>query len=405
MLTPEAKKAIGTILMLPTKQKEIANHLVEDFYIDDRDKKLLLEIKNRINKDRKIDLTIFDNIDGADEDYINFFLIQSAKIEDLETLYESIEKEFLENALKKLKEDSVDFESFGKKYKEKQELAKILKPYKPKTIQEIYMDGLNELAESGFDPDNLPLTGVKTFDNGVDETNRFFGFRKGQLTTIGALSGAGKSTLVFTMLKNLSKKHPSVFYSLEMSGFDSASRVFSQIARIPTYYAQNLVTEKIQRKIENKDFSKDFRELEEYKIFIDSENRDLKSIISNIRLLKRDENIEFVFLDFLQIVEVEKQQNRSLEVSLLVRKFKNLAMELGITIILLSQLNNASRNNNEPTIFDMKESGDIAAGSDLVILMWRDKENNTWLKLAKDRNNGSNYKTKINYDFTTRSYS
>jgi replicative DNA helicase len=400
MTLTNSQKALGLLFLREERQKEISKRLLPDFFELEIDKQILSKAKTYLEKNLTVSSAIFDE---PESDYLTNLMCFTPIITEISILYEKIKEDYLKTSLERLKAEKKDFDNFIKSIKEIQEKSRILEYVKPKTIQEVYMEGIMKQAEENWQPDQQPKTGIASFDKGEGGFNRFYGFRKGELVSVGALSGSGKSTLVFTLLKNLSKERPCVFYSLEMSSFESSSRVFSQISKLNTYFCQNLGSKQVQDNLDI-DLTPAFNELEKYKIYLDDDNKSLESIITNVRALKRDKNIEFVFIDFLQIVKSEARANRSLEIGFIVRELKNLAMELGVVVILLSQLNNASQNAKEPSIFDMKESGDIASGSDLVFLMWKDNQEERWLKLAKDRNGGTNFKVKLNYNPITRSY-
>ena len=85
--------------------------------------------------------------------------------------------------------------------------------------------------------------------------------------------------------------------------------------------------------------------------------------------------MQVVFIDYLQLVSVQGKKNgtREQEVSMVARTLKNLAKELDISVVALSQLNRgvSFRGNPKPTMSDLRESGEIEQAADIVCLLFR----------------------------------
>ena len=90
--------------------------------------------------------------------------------------------------------------------------------------------------------------------------------------------------------------------------------------------------------------------------------------------LYQENKISLVLVDYLQLVSyTNKNASREQEVSKVARTLKNLAKELNITIIALSQLNRGvgNRTNSKPTLADLRESGEIEQAADVVTFVYR----------------------------------
>jgi len=114
----------------------------------------------------------------------------------------------------------------------------------------------------------------------------------------------------------------------------------------------------------------------------DSPGNSLNDILTKARLMKERENIDIMFIDYLQLMEISGfVRNRENEVAKITRSLKKLARELNIPVVALSQLNRntegRSGKNKRPTLADLRESGAIEQDADVVIFIYRDDYYNT----------------------------
>lgn len=103
-----------------------------------------------------------------------------------------------------------------------------------------------------------------------------------------------------------------------------------------------------------------------------------------------------IIVDYLQLMEAKKAENRQQEISIISRGLKSLARELKIPVITVSQLNRSveSREGHRPRMSDLRESGSIEQDADVIILMHREdyydenhkEKNKVELNIAKQRN-------------------
>jgi replicative DNA helicase len=105
----------------------------------------------------------------------------------------------------------------------------------------------------------------------------------------------------------------------------------------------------------------------------DSHNiRQLANIKSEARRLHRKGKLKLLIIDYLQLITTNIPfQNRHLEIGYITKELKNLAKELGIPVILLSQLSRALKGDKgtEPVLNDLKESGEIENDADIVLFI------------------------------------
>ncbi len=136
-----------------------------------------------------------------------------------------------------------------------------------------------------------------------------------------------------------------------------------------------------------------YSELYEAKIFIDdSTDTTLTDIRTKARRLKIEQDIDIVIIDYLQLIRSRgRVENRVIEISNITRGLKNLARELNVPVVVLSQLSRAvdRRDDKRPILSDLRESGSIEQDADVVMFLYRpdpDIPEEIELNVAKQRN-------------------
>ena len=92
------------------------------------------------------------------------------------------------------------------------------------------------------------------------------------------------------------------------------------------------------------------------------------------RRLKAQYDVQLVVVDYLQLMEASRGENRQQEISIISRGMKSLARELSIPVIVVSQLNRSveSREGHKPRMSDLRESGSIEQDADVIMLLHRE---------------------------------
>ena len=107
---------------------------------------------------------------------------------------------------------------------------------------------------------------------------------------------------------------------------------------------------------------------------IDKPSMSIHDIASKSRQLNSEKNIDMIIIDYLQIMKYDKGKEIS-ELGHITRELKYLSKELGIPVILLSQLSRGveSRENKRPFMSDLRSSGEIEQDADCIIMVYRDE--------------------------------
>ena len=148
-------------------------------------------------------------------------------------------------------------------------------------------------------------------------------------------------------------------------------------------------------KLDDSDFdriSHAYGELAEAPLFIDdTPGLSLAEIRTKARRLQMEHGLKLVVVDYLQLIHGRNLENRVQEVSEISQGLKNLARELKIPVLAVSQLSRAveSRGSRKPQLADLRESGAIEQDADVVMFIYREDPENmkdTNLEIAKHRN-------------------
>jgi replicative DNA helicase len=396
---------IGYLLLNTNYQTKYTFILDVDFFTDQA--KIVIQTIKKLNQENTIAGVV--NINEEDKYFALQTMSKTSLADSFVSLLPLLKKEYLARELSNLA-NLKDLTQLKAKISEIENKAKILDLTKPFTLSEVISQALTYSIDNPFDLENIPKTGFKDFDTDrIDPKNAFGGFMPGHLVTVGAYSGGGKSTFLISLIKNLAFTHETLMFSLEMDNFTLSARILASISGVGTKLCMNLGNDKVQLLIDHfnlrEKLNLGLENVEKIKLKMVDDQFDLAKIKATIRETAQNSNLKFVFIDYLQLVKPETSNKmRHLEVSEITRELKLLAKELKITIIQLAQLSRSTLTKSEPQLNDLRESGSIEADSDTVLLIYTDKDNNRWIKIAKDRTFGKFHKCKLTYNAETQSY-
>ena len=244
-------------------------------------------------------------------------------------------------------------------------------------------DRLDELHKS-----DSGLRGVPTGFTDLD--NLLAGLQRSNLLILAARPGVGKTTLALNIAQfaTVVEKRPVGMFSLEMSKEEVVDRLLVAQADIDAWKLKT-------GKLSEDDFTKlseAMGQLAEAKFYIDDTPAlSILEMRTKARRLQVDVGIELLIVDYLQLARSRNLENRVQEVSEISQGLKNLARELKIPVLALSQLSRAveQRGIKQPQLADLRESGSIEQDADVVMFLWREDEENLGninLSIAKHRN-------------------
>jgi replicative DNA helicase len=202
------------------------------------------------------------------------------------------------------------------------------------------------------------------------------GFQKSDLIIIAARPSVGKTSLALDMMRHASlmEKKNIAFFSLEMSNMQIMDRLLGMQSGIPFWEIRtNKLTEEKVVKLANT-----MGELADANIFVDDmAGQHINQVRTKARRLALEQGVDMIVVDYLQLMHGNSKESRTLEVGEISQGLKNLAKELDIPVIALSQLSRAieQRQNRRPQLSDLRESGSIEQDADVVMFLDREE---TW---------------------------
>lgn len=264
------------------------------------------------------------------------------------------------------------------------------------------------------DSDKHKRPGLMTGYRDLDEVTK--GLQKSDFLIIGARPSVGKTSFALGLAYGITSEDPEAcgaIFSLEMNQDQLLDRLTAMECGVPTdrLRAGDLTTDEAER------VAGAFSKLRERHIHVDDNGFTSvdKMRMKLLQLRRRWGRLDFVIIDYIQLMISGKgKENRVQEVSDISRSLKQLARELNIPIIGLSQLSRAleARQIKVPMLSDLRESGSLEQDADIVIFLYReelydpetDRKGIAEIVIAKHRN-GPVGTVELRFDTATTRFS
>ncbi|MCA1808386.1 MAG: replicative DNA helicase [Kiritimatiellia bacterium] len=248
------------------------------------------------------------------------------------------------------------------------------------------------------------ISGVPTGFRDLDE--KILGMHKQEMIVLAARPSMGKTSLAMNIVENVALGHadhnprPVGIFSLEMSSEQLIMRMLGSHARIPAHRIASgyLTAANHGLLMQAADI------LKKAPIFLDDTGGlDIMELRARARRMKRKHNIELIVIDYLQLLHSEshRREGRQIEIAHISGSIKNMAKELKVPVLVLSQLNRAPETRDragKPRLADLRDSGSIEQDADVVCMLRRpskytddaesagESSNEAILDIAKQRN-------------------
>ena len=247
----------------------------------------------------------------------------------------------------------------------------------------------------------------------LDLDKRLAGLQKADLIILAARPSLGKTSLALDIARHaaVNEKMAVGVFSLEMSKQQLIERLIAAEANVDLW---RLRTGQLSDEGKDNDFDRigqALNSLSSAPIYIDdAASPNVLQIRTMARRLQAEKGLDLLIIDYLQLMQgTGRIENRTQEVSEISRSLKNLARELNIPVMALSQLSRAreARVDQVPKLSDLRESGAIEQDADVVMFIYRedkakpnnetDRKNIAEIHVAKHRN-GPTGKTELYFN-------
>ncbi len=239
-------------------------------------------------------------------------------------------------------------------------------------IRQIVVSALERIEKASQTTGNV--TGVAT--GFADLDYKLSGLQPSDLVLVAARPSMGKTAFVLNIAEHIAfrDKKAVALFSLEMSKEQLVNRLFSMESRVD---AQNIRSGNLS--------DNDWENLIESAgvignsnlIIDDTPGISLSELRSKCRKFKLEHDIQLVIIDYLQLMSGggRRSDSRQQEISDISRGLKQIARELNVPVIALSQLSRAveQRENKKPILSDLRESGAMEQDGDVVMVLYRDE--------------------------------
>lgn len=252
-------------------------------------------------------------------------------------------------------------------------------------MQSIMAQAIKELEEKKEKDDGL--TGVPTGFTDLDRVTS--GWQPSDLVIFAARPGMGKTAFVLSALKNAAVQFDKAvaIFSLEMSCIQLVNRLIAGEAEL---HSEKLKTGKMAD-YEWEQMIHKTAKLAESPIFIDDTPAiSILELRAKCRRLKAKHDVQLIIIDYLQLMsgDPSAKGNREQEIASISRALKQIAKELNVPVIALSQLSRAVETrggDKRPQLSDLRESGSIEQDADMVIFLYRPE----YYGITEDENGAS----------------
>lgn len=410
----EAEQAVlGSILRKPNSMDTVVGMLTsEDFYVTEH-KEIFKAMEGMYLRSRNIDvLTLIDELvksgvytEAGGKEYINtvFSTVPTAaNIFDYASIVldKSISRQIIGAC------DDISNDAYAEKYSSKELIEKAEdRIYKISDsrenhdfvhIKDALMQSFNRLRD--LKENGKEKVGMKTGFSGIDRL--IVGMSKGDFVLVGARPGMGKTSFVMNVAVNAAMKSDKkvCIFSLEMTTEQLATRLLASEALVDS-------TKLRSGQLDNDEWERlghAAGRLAACNILIDDST---SSTVSSMKAkLRRTDNIGLVVIDYLGLMQGEKEDkrgsdNKATEVAAISRNLKLMAKDFGIPVLTCAQLNRESEkrtgaSSHRPTLSDFRDSGAIEQDADIVLMLYRpgeydkedpEKQNQAEVIIAKNR--------------------
>lgn len=382
------KAVLGALMLEKNAVNDTIDILKEESFYDPKHQYIFAAIRDLFGKSKPIDLiTVTDNLSRSGElsaaggaSYISQLTSRIGSTAHIEYHARIISEMHIKRELIRMSNDILKSaydetnDVFDVLNQAEGDLFKIAENNMSKGVDEmqhVIKDAVEEIEKARQNSDGI--SGVPTGFYALDKVTA--GWQKSDMIVIAARPAMGKTAFVLSMARNIAVDHNQgvAIFSLEMSSVQLVKRLISSETRIP---AEKLRKGDL-RDDEFQQLHTRIKKLSTAPIYIDdTPGISIFDLRAKCRRLKQQFDIQIVIIDYLQLMSAgtSKNGNREQEISSISRSIKEIAKELNIPMVALSQLSRSVEQrggDKRPILSDLRESGAIEQDADIVSFIYR----------------------------------
>lgn len=383
----EAEQAVlGSVLLDNSTLPKVLEILTKESFYAERNRLIFEAIISLFEKGVEVDtVTLYNELQKrgvgeniVDMDYILSLSEQVPTAENIDNYCRIVQEKYLKRALLKAAGKILTncYDETADALEEVDNAERLIFEIAEKRFSRNYLsikklthnaiDTITRLKEYG----TKGITGIPT--GFIDLDKMLGGLQSSDLIVIAARPSVGKTALALSLARNIAVdyKIPVGFFSLEMGALQLSMRLISSQTGISNHKIRtgNLTQNDINMILER------ITPLSNAPLYIDdSPTISLIELRAKARRLRTEHKIRAIFVDYLQLIDAPKADTREREISIISRTLKQIAKELDIPVVALSQLNRSveSRADKRPQLSDLRESGSIEQDADVVLFIYR----------------------------------
>ena len=235
------------------------------------------------------------------------------------------------------------------------------------SLAEAYREEFPEI-----DSVHLKWAARKGLETGFRELDRMTGgLHPGNMVLLAARPSMGKTSLALNIAANVAAKGvPVGVFSLEMSRSELMLRLLCSEANVNAHKLQGgYATPEERRRLVDEGAA-----VTQWPIWIDEDLNRIETMASKAQVLSRKYGLGLLVIDYLQLMSTGKHENRVQEMSYISRGVKQMAKELRVPVLAVSQLSRAieERTDQRPKLSDLRETGQLEQDADCVVFLWKE---------------------------------
>lgn len=410
----EAEVALlGCIFIDENLITSISDQVLPEDFFDLKNKKIYITILKMASEGKKLDITTLiselTNLDNLAEvggiDYITSLANFSYSTSNIDTYISIVIDASLKRQtiyeLSKLAQNGYDgnvqaFDYIEQVERSVFELSRRRRVSDFRSISSVAQRVVENTENNAKSTDDI--TGI---DTGFRSLNHItLGFQPGNLIILAARPAMGKSAMAMNLAVNVASKNKDggagvAIFSLEMAAEQLTERLIACDSTLKLNFIKN---GHFPNSSDWRRFSTSAAKLGELNLYFDdSATVKVSDIRAKCRKLASEKNLDFVVIDYLQLIEGDGTgYNQQEEISRISRSLKLMARELNVPVLALSQLSRAveKRDDKKPIMADLRDSGSIEQDADIVMFLYREEyythnpemKNEAQLIISKNRN-------------------